>query len=171
MRRQYAQNPQSNSGFPEEDIIGDDDFARILTELAGRGTIVVEEENDPDFHPDEGENEDEEDEDEDEDGEDLDEMEDAFDDEEDELMGAERGKWHDVVKEPKPEGLSLLYSGEFGRIRHQTKSRTKSTNVARSLLNRGTKLRPTTREDLCTVRLALNVFIASHAYFRAGSHT
>jgi len=59
-----------------------------------------------------------------------------------------RDGWYPEVKEPKPEGLSLLMSGEFGRLRHQLDSRMKDNNMSKLLLNRGTRIRPTPKEDM-----------------------
>lgn len=63
-----------------------------------------------------------------------------------------RDGWYPEVKEPKPEGLSLLMSGEFGRLRHQLDSRMKDNNMSKLLLNRGTRIRPTPKEDMVSVR-------------------
>ncbi|KAL4241704.1 DDB1- and CUL4-associated factor [Abortiporus biennis] len=60
------------------------------------------------------------------------------------------GKWYEEVKEPKQEGLELLMSGEFGRLGHQFKTRAKNNNVVRTLLDRGTRVRPTSREDIAS---------------------
>lgn len=59
--------------------------------------------------------------------------------------------WFDEVKKPKEEGMSLLMSGEYGRLKHQLDSRTKKTNLARTLLNRGERTRPIYREDMASV--------------------
>lgn len=59
--------------------------------------------------------------------------------------------WYPKVIEPKKEGLLLLMNGEFGRLQHQIKSRTKDNNIAKLLLNRGTRPRPTPKEDLASV--------------------
>ncbi|OCH96414.1 WD40 repeat-like protein [Obba rivulosa] len=56
--------------------------------------------------------------------------------------------WWPRITEPKKEGLELLTSGEFGRIRHQVNSRNKDNNVAKLLLNRGTQVRPVSKEDI-----------------------
>ncbi|KAI0931267.1 hypothetical protein AcW1_001283 [Taiwanofungus camphoratus] len=58
--------------------------------------------------------------------------------------------WYPKVIEPKKEGLLLLMNGEFGRLQHQIKSRTKDNNIAKLLLNRGTRPRPTPKEDLAS---------------------
>ncbi|CDO75481.1 hypothetical protein BN946_scf184935.g17 [Trametes cinnabarina] len=58
--------------------------------------------------------------------------------------------WWPQVTEPKEEGMSLLMSGEFGRVLHQLKSRSERKNVARNLLNRATSARPTYREDIAS---------------------
>lgn len=162
MRRQRSGS--AGLEMPEETILTDADFDRVLSELVGQGSIVLaaDDENDTDYRPEEGEDDDEDDEEDGEgDGEDMEDEDEAQElvDEDDgfgygwsESFGP-HGKWHDDVTEPKQEGLSLLYSGEFGRIRHQTKSRNKDANVARFLLNRGTKLRPVPREDFAAVRL------------------
>ncbi|KAI0361487.1 WD40 repeat-like protein [Trametes cingulata] len=56
--------------------------------------------------------------------------------------------WWPTITEPQEEGLSLLMSGEFGRVEHQINSRNRKKNVARSLFNRSTSSRPTYREDI-----------------------
>ncbi|KAH9835897.1 WD40-repeat-containing domain protein [Rhodofomes roseus] len=56
--------------------------------------------------------------------------------------------WWPEIKEPKKEGLQLLMGGEFGRLKHQLKSRKKDNNIARLALNRGTRIRPAYKEDL-----------------------
>ncbi|KAJ3010959.1 hypothetical protein NUW54_g2323 [Trametes sanguinea] len=56
--------------------------------------------------------------------------------------------WWPKITEPQEEGMSLLMSGEFGRVQHQLKSRSGYKNVARNLLNRATSARPTYREDI-----------------------
>lgn len=58
---------------------------------------------------------------------------------------------HEAATEPKEAGLELLYSGEFGRLQHQIRSRNKAGNVAKVVLNRGRGIRPTYKEDLATV--------------------
>ncbi|KAI0073704.1 WD40 repeat-like protein [Panus rudis PR-1116 ss-1] len=54
------------------------------------------------------------------------------------------------VAEPQQAGLELLQSGEFGRVGHQYKSRDQENNIAKTLMDRGTKLRPTPREDVAS---------------------
>jgi len=139
-------------------MLSSEDFSRVLADLVGGATMVLDDdENDPDYRP-EGDAEDEAiEEDDDEDDEEGEQEGEIDDDDEEHSFGygwnrpiRSHGKWYEEVKEPKQEGLSLLYSGEFGRINHQTKSRNKDANVAKLLLNRGTKLRPTTREDFST---------------------
>lgn len=56
--------------------------------------------------------------------------------------------------------MSLLMSGEFGRVQHQLKSRSGYKNVARNLLNRSTSARPTYREDITSVRSKVALMIA-----------
>ncbi|EMD41857.1 hypothetical protein CERSUDRAFT_110417, partial [Gelatoporia subvermispora B] len=58
--------------------------------------------------------------------------------------------WWAPITTPKEEGLELLMSGEFGRVRHQVNSRNKDSNVARLLLNRGASARPVEREDVAS---------------------
>lgn len=90
----------------------------ILAELIADGTVVLQdddddEEDDPDYRLEEDGEEDEEE---------VDEMEDDDDEDMygyDNRMPHDNGQWHERVKEPKPEGLALLFSGEFGRIKHQ----------------------------------------------------
>jgi DDB1- and CUL4-associated factor 11 len=145
--------------------LNDEDFGRVFSELVRSGAIILadDDENDPDYQPEQDE-EDEEPEGEEAEGEGLDaeieysDQADDDDDDEDNIFGygwslptESHGKWHDAVKEPSPEGLSLLYSGQFGRIKHQTRSRNKDNNVARVLLNRGSKLRPIPKEDIAAV--------------------
>lgn len=57
---------------------------------------------------------------------------------------------YEAAQEPKEAGLKLLYSGEFGRLQHQIRSRNKAGNVAKLVLNRGRNIRPTYKEDLAT---------------------
>lgn len=174
MRRQRSETGEEVLGLTlsEDTLLTDADFDRVLSELVGRGSIVLEadDENDPDYRPEEGEGDEEDEEDgEDREGEDMedeDEAQELVDEDDDFGYGwsepfGPHGKWHDDVTEPKPEGLSLLYSGEFGRIGHQTKSRNKDANVARFLLNRGTKLRPVPREDFATVCIILRAYVAT----------
>lgn len=62
-------------------------------------------------------------------------------------------RWqHTPITEPQKEGLDLLFSGEFGRIQHQVRSRNKAANVAKFFMNRSTKLRPSYTEDFASVR-------------------
>ncbi|KAH8099280.1 WD40 repeat-like protein [Cristinia sonorae] len=83
-----------------------------------------------------------------EDDEDEDDEEYIEDDDEYPHYTGEAGKWFEEVKEPKPEGLKLLNGGEFGRIGHQIKSRANDNNVARSLLQRRSLVRPMPKEDI-----------------------
>lgn len=131
--------------------------SRVLAELLGDGTIP--------FPEDDGDEEyiDVEEGDEDEEGEEDEVMDidgDFDDDEEADLFGyrvitghahTPNRRWHEEVTEPKEAGLSLLFSGEFGRIQHQLRSRSKAGNVARLLLNRGSKVRLPPREDYVSV--------------------
>ena len=144
----------SSNGGPE--------FTRILQELIRDGTVTVEEDDeDPDYVDIEGGEE----EDADEVDEDI-EMGPEEDDDDDEyaanILGYrvirstnQPGRWHDEVTEPKQEGLDLLFSGEFGRIQHQIRSRNKAGNAAKLLLNRGTKIKAPHREDFATVSASL----------------
>lgn len=68
--------------------------------------------------------------------------------------------WWPRVTEPREEGLSLLMSGEFGRVQHQLRARGGHRNVASSLLNKGLSSRPTYREDITGVR---PLFLILHA--------
>ncbi|KAI0094186.1 WD40-repeat-containing domain protein [Irpex rosettiformis] len=152
-------------------ILNNPEYGGLISQLLGSGGIELvddDDENDPDYHPPgqegDGRPGDSEDEVEDEEvivAEDIDndEEDDDDDDEEEDVFGSGWGRsrsqqhstyHHDPVTEPQPGGLSLLYSGEFGRIKHQTKTRNKDNNIARILQNRGAKLRPSTREDLTT---------------------
>ncbi|KZT74971.1 WD40 repeat-like protein [Daedalea quercina L-15889] len=56
--------------------------------------------------------------------------------------------WFPQIKEPTKEGLKLLMGGEFGRLKHQLKSRKKDNNIAKLALNRGARVRPMYKEDL-----------------------
>jgi DDB1- and CUL4-associated factor 11 len=165
---------------------GDPTVARLFAELLRDGSAtLVEDDGDEDYEDvEEDEEEDEVDEDED--------IAMEPDDEEDDddyaanILGyrairgtapAQPQRWHDEVKEPKEEGLKLLFTGEFGRIQHQIWSRHKAGNAAKLLLNRGTKVRPPHREDFAAVSngpLAytfpyLMAFIGCHTEFRWGS--
>ena len=59
--------------------------------------------------------------------------------------------WYPQIKEPTKEGLKLLMSGEFGRLRHQLKSRKRDNNIAKVALDRGTRVRPSFKEDIAAV--------------------
>ena len=136
--------------------------ARLLAELLGDGTVAIEEDDGDDEYVDvesgEEDMRDEEEEDED--------IAMELDDEDDDdeyaanILGYRviRGtapphheRWHEEVKEPKEAGMKLLFSGEFGRIQHQIRSRNKAGNAAKLLLNRGSKVRPPHREDFAAV--------------------
>ena len=147
----------SNAG-PEANVPqfdgGDDNLNRVLAELIGDGRLTLgdDDENDPDFElveDDDGLD--------DEDAEAMEEYEEDEDEEEEGDMLEDQqalvvpGKWHEEVKEPKQEGLSLLFSGEFGRLKHQIRSRNKDGDVSKMFLNRGTKIRPPVREDFASV--------------------
>ncbi|KAI8990550.1 WD40 repeat-like protein [Trametes punicea] len=58
--------------------------------------------------------------------------------------------WWPKVTAPQEEGLSLLMSGEFGRVQHQIKSRNGYKNVTRALFNRSVSSRPAYREDIAS---------------------
>ncbi|KAI0347678.1 WD40 repeat-like protein [Trametopsis cervina] len=137
----------------------EEEISRTLDDLVGRATLVFppddEDDGDADYRPphhnprvdDDGdEEEDEEDEDDDDDEEDDD---DEYGYGWDHPAGPNR-RWHPEVKDPKPAGLALLCSGDFGRVAHQTRSRSQGTNknLARLLGERAVRLRPTPREDL-----------------------
>lgn len=149
-----------------DDILNHPEYGGLISQLLGSGSveIVDDEDDDPDYHPgqeegnmlDEGEDDDE---DEDDDGMlDADDIDDDWEDSGNAGRGwnqslPQRQKYyHEPVTKPQPAGLALLYSGEFGRIEHQTRTRNKDNNIARTLLNRGSKLRPSPREDITTVR-------------------
>ena len=149
-RRRQTGTAESQ-GDTDQGEITEDSLNRVLAELIGDGTLVLgdEDEDDPDYELVE------EDEDEDEDVD----MEEYEDDDEDtnghgyHQLPSIPGKWHEEVKEPKPEGLALLYSGEFGRLRHQIRSRNKEGDVSKLFLNRGSRIRPPVREDFTAVSL------------------
>ncbi|KAI0375121.1 WD40 repeat-like protein [Pilatotrama ljubarskyi] len=121
-----------------------DDLQRLVAILAGGGGIssnaqlLAEEEeddeNDPDYVDDDAEEEDDEDY--------------SYYSSSAHTHWDRTRNWWPAITEPQEEGLSLLMSGEFGRVQHQVKSRNGTRNVARSLLNRGTNSRPTYREDI-----------------------
>lgn len=71
------------------------------------------------------------------------------------------GSWYQKVTEPQETGMSLLMNGEYGRIRHQVKSRSDNRNVARTLLDRQSAIRPICREDIAAVCLmaAVELFL------------
>ncbi|KAI0727844.1 WD40-repeat-containing domain protein [Fomitopsis betulina] len=56
--------------------------------------------------------------------------------------------WYYPVTKPTKEGLKLLMSGEFGRLTHQLKSRKLDNNIAKVTLDRGTRIRPSFKEDM-----------------------
>lgn len=60
--------------------------------------------------------------------------------------------WYYPVTKPTKEGLKLLMSGEFGRLTHQLKSRKLDNNIAKVTLDRGTRIRPSFKEDMAAVR-------------------
>lgn len=146
MRQRHSETTGHSDGEGiSEAVLNDEDFGRVLADLARNGTLVLDgdDEEDPDWQPEEGE---EDDDDELEGDGDVQAIDDDDEDEGDPYgygwsQPGPGGKWFDEVKEPKREGLSLLYNGEFGRIRHQTQSRNKGANIAKILLSRGTKLR------------------------------
>ncbi|CAL1693996.1 unnamed protein product [Somion occarium] len=78
------------------------------------------------------------------------------DDDDDELFRiaprerAHYGPLFEPVTEPKEEGLALLMGGEFGRVGHQYSSRDGDNSFAKTLLNRGSRLRPVYREDVAS---------------------
>ncbi|GJE85863.1 WD40 repeat-like protein [Phanerochaete sordida] len=152
-----AQREQANVEANEEPINleEDHDINRLLSELIRDGTVTIEADDDDDeYVPDEDGEEDEDM------GMEIEEDEDEEEDEGNGLFGYRivrdtrpqqtRLRWQEEVKEPKQEGLDLLYSGEFGRIQHQIRSRNKAGNAAKFLLNRGSRLRPPHREDFAT---------------------
>ena len=153
-----------------DNILNHPEYGGLISQLLRPGSveIVDDEDDDPNYHP--GQEEDntldqgqDEDEDEDEDGMlDAEELDIDIDDDWEDTGNAGRG-WNqslpprqryysEPVTKPQPAGVALLYSGEFGRIKHQTRTRNKDNNIARTLLDRGSKLRPSTREDITTVR-------------------
>lgn len=153
-----AQGEQGAQRAGEEPVTldGENDISRILAELIRDGTVTLQEDDGDEEYVDVEEGE----------GGDEDEMEVDEDDEDDEegdgLFGYHtvrghapppaRSHWEEEIKEPKQEGLDLLYSGEFGRIQHQIHSRNKAGSAAKFLLNRGSRIRPSHREDFATVR-------------------
>ncbi|EKM61354.1 uncharacterized protein PHACADRAFT_247904 [Phanerochaete carnosa HHB-10118-sp] len=152
-----ARDEQEGQGAGQEamNLDGDHDINRILAELIRDGTMTVEEDDgDQDYvDVDEGEE-----------GEEDDEIEIEEDEEEDEEGDGPpgyrivqshppplpRSHWKKEVTEPKQAGLNLLYSGEFGRIHHQIRSRNKAGNAAKFLLSRSSTIRPPPREDFAT---------------------
>ncbi|GBE77655.1 WD40 repeat-like protein [Sparassis crispa] len=79
-----------------------------------------------------------------------DEDDDEFNDYRTEEIWDRSRNWYDRVTKPKKEGLSLLFDGEFGRLKHQIDSRNKDNNVAKLLLNRGARTRLPPKEDLAS---------------------
>ena len=155
-RRQAQTDDRDGSSQP----IAEDDLNQLLSELVADGNVIMQdldEDDDAEYQP--GEDEDEEDIDEDMEADELD--EDEEEDDEDMIFGYMAAhsipgkRWHEEVKEPKEAGMSLLFSGEFGRIRHQIKSRNKDGSAAKFWLNSRSKLRPTYREDAACVRRLL----------------
>lgn len=143
------------------------EIARLLADLIRDGAITYEEDDgDEDYVDiDEGQEESDEVEDEEDEDEEADvEMEDG----EEDMQGmfgyrvdprhndhatTSHSQRHNIVRTPKQEGLDLLFSGEFGRIQHQIRSRNKAGNVAKFLLNRGSHVRPPHKEDFATVSI------------------
>lgn len=138
-----------------------EDLNELLAELVGDGTVLMQgldedDDDDDEYRPGQDDDEDMDE------NMDVDELDEDEDDEDDEDMygyitgPAVRGTWHEEVKEPKEAGLSLLFSGEFGRIRHQIKTRNKDGSAAKFWLNSRSQLRPTSREDAACVRVILS---------------
>ncbi len=149
-----------------EAILNNPEYGGLIAQLLGSGAVEVvdDDENDPDYRPGQeeeellGEAQDEEDEEEILDTEEIDVDDDDEDDGDVFGFGWNRPQshqpqkyTHEKVTEPQAQGLSLLYSGEFGRIGHQTRTRNKDNNVAKMFITRGAKLRPSPREDLTSV--------------------
>lgn len=153
LRRMRTGQPEGGDPSNDDPPLTEEDLNRVLVELIGDGSVVLQDadEDDADYQPGEDEDEYEEGD---------DDMDGIEDDDEEDMYGYESvpvapGKWHEEVKEPKEEGLSLLFNGEFGRIKHQIRSRNKDGNAARFLLNRGSKIRPSYREDMACVSLTI----------------
>ena len=151
--RRERQEQNGNTGTAGRGGDGNDNdeasLPNVLAQLIADGTVVLQddnEEDDPDYQMEEEEDDDEE----------IDEMDDDDDDEE--TYGhhhvhhaPHHHNWFEEVKEPKPEGMALLFSGEFGRIKHQIRSRSKAGNVSKILLRNRNRVRPTAREDVASV--------------------
>ncbi|KAJ3557114.1 hypothetical protein NM688_g1646 [Phlebia brevispora] len=144
VRRRQPESEGSGNAGQDSQPLTEEDLNHVLTQLVS-GNASLEDEDDEDdgvYQPGQDEDED-------------DELE-GIDDEDDDIdmYGYQsiptnvHGRWHEEVKEPKDAGLSLLYSGEFGRIKHQIRSRNKDGNVAKFLLSSRSKVRPPQREDI-----------------------
>lgn len=158
-RRAERGAAEGGSGSGEGGRLTEEEFGRVLVDMMRDGSLEVqdmaqeledEEEDDGDYIPGAVEDEEEEEDEEDEG------MDFGDEDDDEDMYGYERvpmhrGKRHDEVREPQEAGMSLLFSGEFGRIKHQIRSRNKDGNMAKMLLSRGSKLRPAQREDLAAV--------------------
>lgn len=143
---------------PQEDA--PPEVTRILADLFRDGNLTLEDDDGDAEYVDIEEMQEEGDIDNEEYDEDIDMEEDEDEDDIQGLFGYQitqghaltsRARWHEEVKEPKQGGLDLLFSGEFGRIQHQMRSRNKAGNVAKLLLNRGSQVRPIHKEDFATV--------------------
>lgn len=64
-------------------------------------------------------------------------------------------------EEPQEAGVHLLIGGEFGRVRVKQDMRSQKHNVARQLLSRRTRLRPSPKEDITSVRMPTGNSVSS----------
>jgi len=69
-------------------------------------------------------------------------------------------KWFPPVTTPQEAGLKLLMGGEFGRVGIEARSWKGSTDVSKVILSRGSKLRPTPKQDIANVRAVCSVGIS-----------
>lgn len=64
-----------------------------------------------------------------------------------------RPPWYEEVTEPVKEGVELLYSGDFGRVGHKSRSQRKVASIAKRVLSQSSIAVPVSyREELASVR-------------------
>jgi hypothetical protein len=56
-------------------------------------------------------------------------------------------------KEPQAEGVQLIIGGEYGRVKSKIDTRAGSKNLAKYVLSRRSRLRPSPKEDVANVRI------------------
>jgi hypothetical protein len=80
-------------------------------------------------------------------------------------------KWFPPVTTPQEAGLKLLMGGEFGRVGVEARSWKGNTDISKVILSGRSRLRPTSKQDIASVRTISSLWISLKLESRPSSPT